>query len=223
MLYIPLMFRTPQVEVLVNPSEHDIIDFARDDSEQGVRTLTDVHDNLFVWKSGDAIHGQIAKALEGKMPGWEPTSATVGGNEWFVAKRVAPVFQELIARGRQAARRGATDPQKHDAAPLPLYVFRPLLNIDDFAEWAEDNGFKSMIDDPHVTVLYSKQPVDWAAMGESTDQVIVKGGVRSVGPLGDQGAVVLHFTAPDIAARHNEDDQARCQSRLRRLPSAYDR
>lgn len=86
----------------------------------------------------------------------------------------------------------------------PLYVHRPLLNAGALATWAKRQGFKSVIADSHVTVLYSKEPVDWDAMGIAADRHSSTGGVRAVDPLGDQGAVVLRFTSPALKNRHDQ-------------------
>ena len=90
--------------------------------------------------------------------------------------------------------------------PKSLYVCRELVNTKEFKAWAEAQGFDSIIDDLHVTVLYSKKPVDWFEMGEPyAEQVEVKaGGPRSVEPLGDEGAMVLHFASSELCWRHEE-------------------
>lgn len=95
-----------------------------------------------------------------------------------------------------------------DAAPRPLYVSRPLVNVAEFTKWAKSQGFGSVVDDLHVTVTFSRSPVDWMAMGDnwSSDQngnlTIEPGGARLVEPLGDKGAVVLLFNSSALAYRH---------------------
>jgi len=94
-----------------------------------------------------------------------------------------------------------------DAAPRPLYVSRKLVNVAEFAAWAKAQGFPEPRD-PHVTVTFSRAPVDWMAMGDnwSSDQngnlTIEPGGARIVEPLGDKGAVVLLFNSSALAYRH---------------------
>jgi phage-related protein (TIGR01555 family) len=99
----------------------------------------------------------------------------------------------------------------NDAAPRPLYVRRNLLNGDDLVTWAKAQGFETTLpaDDMHVTVLYSKQPVDWMKMGETWTSepdggLIVKaGGPREIEQF-DGGAVVLQFASWSLRSRHAE-------------------
>lgn len=103
--------------------------------------------------------------------------------------------------------------QQQDAAPRSLYVSRKLLNADEFLRWAKAQGFSSTldVDDLHVTVAYSKTPLDWMKVeGEDWNQEkdgtieVPPGGVRIVEPLGDKGAVVLLFTSSRLSWRHEQ-------------------
>ncbi|CAN5268322.1 hypothetical protein BH10PSE13_BH10PSE13_23730 [soil metagenome] len=62
------------------------------------------------------------------------------------------------------------DPKISFAAddPRPLYVYRKLINAADLLDWAREKGFTSTLpaDDLHVTVTYSKTPVNWFAMSQ---------------------------------------------------------
>lgn len=95
----------------------------------------------------------------------------------------------------------------------PLYVSRKLLNASEVIAWAKSQGFTSTTpaDDMHVTVLYSKEPVDWFAMGDTWASdadgglTVRKGGPRFVevfGPGDGTGAVVLRFYSDDLRWRH---------------------
>lgn len=93
--------------------------------------------------------------------------------------------------------------------PRPLYVHRKLLNADKLVAWARKQGFRSVVDpaDMHVTVAYSKRPVNWFSMGDDFGFYreplrVMPGGPRVVDRLGDKGAVVLHFWDGYIANRH---------------------
>jgi phage-related protein (TIGR01555 family) len=98
-----------------------------------------------------------------------------------------------------------------DAAPQPLYVRRDLLNGADLIKWAKANGFKQTLtaDDMHVTVLYSRQPVDPMKMGEAWDSdekggmTIKPGGPRALERFGE-GAVVLQFASWSLVSRHDD-------------------
>jgi hypothetical protein len=105
---------------------------------------------------------------------------------------------------------GSAPPRRaaNDAKPRTLYVHRKLLNAAEFIRWAKSQGFESTLpaDDLHVTVLYSKAPVDWMKMGEdfAGELIVSAGGARIVEPLGDKGAVVLLFNSSSLAWRHEE-------------------
>lgn len=111
------------------------------------------------------------------------------------------------------ARRAANDAASWmtDATPRPTYVQRKLLNASVLIAWAKANGFESTLpaDDMHVTVLYSRQPVDPMKMGrdwreDEKGQITVRpGGPRSIERLGEN-AVVLRFACPDLDWRHRD-------------------
>lgn len=97
----------------------------------------------------------------------------------------------------------------NDATPRPLYVHRKLLNAADLIAWAKAQGLQSTLpaEDMHVTVLYSRQPVDPMALGnpifaESDGGLIVKaGGPRALERFGE-GATVLQFASWELSSRH---------------------
>lgn len=89
------------------------------------------------------------------------------------------------------------------SVPRSLYVHRDLQNVAEIAAWARSQNLTDILEDPHVTVLYSKTPVDWSAMGTGADSVTVPASDdREVIPLGDGGAIVLKFKSDELAARH---------------------
>ncbi|HEU4958997.1 MAG TPA: DUF935 family protein [Sphingomonas sp.] len=94
------------------------------------------------------------------------------------------------------------------ADPQPLYVYRRVLNADEIIAWARSQGFASTVpaSDMHVTIAYSRAPVNWFAMAADfvpgADLTVQPGGPRLVDRLGDQGAVVLLFANGDLAWRN---------------------
>lgn len=99
------------------------------------------------------------------------------------------------------------------AEPRPLYIYRRLRNAKALVAWAKSQGFKSTLPggEMHVTVAYSRRPVDmfkigqaWTMIGESAGVTVSEGGPRAVERLGDQGAVVLRFSSSNLEARHRE-------------------
>jgi len=96
-----------------------------------------------------------------------------------------------------------------DAAPRTLYVSRKVINGAEIIEWAKSQGFDSTVPaaDLHVTVAYSRNPVDWMKVGESWSGdgkgqlKIAPGGARLIDKFGE-GAVVLLFNSSELAWRH---------------------
>jgi len=91
--------------------------------------------------------------------------------------------------------------------PRSLYVRRDLINVSALRAWAEKQGFKSVISDFHVTILYSKVPVDWLKIGADEFRSDPDGGlvVKAGGPRVIErfnSAVVLCFANSDIQYRH---------------------
>lgn len=95
----------------------------------------------------------------------------------------------------------------NDAAPRTLYVRRDVLNRADIVKWAEGQGFTDIVPDLHVTIAYSKTPVDWFSVGESWSPrlEIGAGGPRQMEALGESGEYyALLITASDLRWRHAE-------------------
>jgi hypothetical protein len=100
-----------------------------------------------------------------------------------------------------------------DAAPRSLYVSRKLLNAADVIAWAKGQGFETTVaaDEMHVTVLYSRTPVDWMAMGNAWDEDqngqlrVAPGGPRMLDRFGSMAdAVVLLFNSSSLSWRHED-------------------
>lgn len=92
-----------------------------------------------------------------------------------------------------------------NATPKTLYINRQLLNTDVFLAWAVEQGFDKSLkaDDLHVTIAFSKQPVDWDEIEPLTDELRVDNGKREIKPLGDEGAVILAFESAALTNRWN--------------------
>lgn len=93
-----------------------------------------------------------------------------------------------------------------DMAPTSLYISRKVVNADTITAWAARQGIE--IADPsdlHVTVCYSRAPLDWFEVGEpwSSRIVVPEGGPRLVERF-DGGAVVLRFAANELNWRHRQ-------------------
>ncbi|ACL58465.1 anti-CBASS protein Acb1 family protein [Methylobacterium nodulans] len=102
-----------------------------------------------------------------------------------------------VAGGQQVA----------DAAPRTLYVSRKLLNGADLLAWAKSQGFTDLYPagELHVTIAYSRQPVDWMAVGptwQGAELKVEAGGPRLVERFGD--VVVLLFSSSELRWRWQE-------------------
>ena len=93
----------------------------------------------------------------------------------------------------------------NDALPKTLYVYRPVLNAAEIIAWAKAQGFDKTLEasDMHVTIAYSRAPVDWMAISEpwNSEIKLPKGGARIVEKF-DGGATVLLFKSSDLEYRH---------------------
>jgi len=142
-----------------------------------------------------------AKAA-GDEPGLtaEPTEAEIAEEEARTALALA------AANGNATALpRAANDARfAMDAAPRTLYVRRDVINKAEIKKWAEAQGFTDIVPDLHVTIMYSRQPVDWFKMGNawSAKMEMPAGGPRQMHSFGD--ARVLLISADELRWRHDE-------------------
>lgn len=101
----------------------------------------------------------------------------------------------------------------NDAAPRPLYVRRDVLNSGEIISWAKSQGFETTLaaDDLHVTITFSRTPVDWMKMGDSWSGdgkgniTINPGGARMMEQFGK--ATVLLFASSELSWRHESMKQ----------------
>ncbi|PWE26738.1 hypothetical protein C4N9_20860 [Pararhodobacter marinus] len=97
-----------------------------------------------------------------------------------------------------------------DSAPRTLYVSRKVLNAGEIIRWAKSQGFGKTLNasDLHVTVAFSRTPVDWMECGESWQgRVEVEaGGPRQMERFGE--ARVLLFASNDLHWRHERFKEA---------------
>jgi len=96
-----------------------------------------------------------------------------------------------------------------DAEPKTLYVRRDVVNAEEITAWAKSQGLTEIVEDLHVTVVYSQAPLDWIKAGNASDWdgkaeiTIPEGGPRVVEPLGNMSAVLL-FASSSLCWRHEE-------------------
>jgi hypothetical protein len=135
-------------------------------------------------------------------------AAALGG---AIDPETGTIIPEAVPAANDNAKRVAAFAAEYGVDDTaPLYVSRQLLNAADLIAWAKGQGFKVTVPaaDMHVTILYSKQPVDWFGMGQpwsDDDQgrtIVPPGGPRAVEQFGE-GAVVLRFASADLQWRHD--------------------
>lgn len=103
---------------------------------------------------------------------------------------------------------------------MPMYGYRPVMNAESLIEWAKSQGLTKSLaaDDMHVTVVYSRDGYivnEYAEPSHTSfyGNLVVRGGKRSVSPLGDKGAVVLKIESIDLTQEWLEH---------RRMGASYD-
>lgn len=146
---------------------------------------------------------------EGYLPGLENALAALPDDERYGVEANPDVETDPPSLQPKGGDLPAGAEGMNDAAPRPLYVRRDLLNAADLIAWAKANGLETTLpaSDMHVTVLYSRQPVDPMAMGETWGSeadggLIVKaGGPRALEVFGE-GALVLQFASWSLTSRH---------------------
>lgn len=98
-----------------------------------------------------------------------------------------------------------------DAAPRTLCVRRDVINADEIKRWARGQGITDIVPDLHVTICYSRTPLDWIKAGNASEwgsekngqMTIPAGGPRVVEPLGGMTAVLM-FASSQLCWRHEE-------------------
>lgn len=135
--------------------------------------------------------GGAGGALGGGSPPQASTGPAVGPGE-------APQGAELASKSADVEVAGSLGMRT-------LYVSRRLLNEGAVRAWAASQGFELALPagEMHVTVAYSKDPVDWSRIEPDRDALAVQGGVRSVHQF-DGGAVVLTLESPELRRRWQE-------------------
>lgn len=133
-----------------------------------------------------------------------PPSTAKGGS--------VPPKRPAVADGASMADRISGRSLRLDDAtspPKPLYVHRKVLNQAELKAWAKKAGFATSLDDMHVTVIYSKTPVDWLQVptdywtpnaDDDGKLTIPPGGPRVMQQFGK--AVVLSFANTGLQYRH---------------------
>lgn len=139
------------------------------------------------------INGAIESGL---YPGYEQAIADAPEDDGLATEQ-----EQAEETARQAA---LSVEQLGDAAPRTLYVRRDVVNRAEITKWAKSQGFTDIVPDLHVTITYSRAPVDWFKMGSTWDEemTLPKGGARQMETFGE--AKVLLIQSNMLQWRHEE-------------------
>lgn len=82
-----------------------------------------------------------------------------------------------------------------------LYMSRKVENAEEIIKWAKEAGFSKTVtaEDMHVTVAFSKAPVEWKLIKANPKGLSVLGGIRSIQKLNN--AIVLRFESGNLTQR----------------------
>lgn len=143
----------------------------------------------------EALSDALVTALveDGSLPGLEAAIEEYGGlaeqddDEVEVAAAMLPAPIEAS-----------------DATPRTLYVHRKVLNAGEIIAHFKQQGFATTLsaDDLHVTIAYSRRPLDWMKAGAAWESEIKlsAGGPRLMEQFGL--ATVLLFSSHELEWRH---------------------
>lgn len=177
------------------------------------RPTCQVEDVAF--KDADAVAGALAKMAQAGAMLTPDDPVIVDVRELLGVSAPNPVSPELAgmvpaAPEPTAAGDAAAAAALAKVAPRTLYVHRQLLNADAVRAWAASQGIATTLapDDMHVTVAFSRAPVDWSQLTPDPFRATVLGGARAVYQFPPRstpnGALVLKFASPQLAGRWQE-------------------
>lgn len=139
--------------------------------------------------------------------------AKVGANALVEAQAMPGIEDEMeAAQGSDLPEPEpeATSARVADAAPRSLYVSRKVLNGVQILRHFAEQGVTPVLasDDLHVTIAYSKKPIDWMAVpadwaaNHDGRMSIAAGGPRMMDKFGE--ALVLLFNSWQLSSRHGD-------------------
>lgn len=139
------------------------------------------------------------------LPGFDQAIEEAGGLPDYEMEA-----EEESERERLRLEAAAKGQNTADAAPRTLYIRRDVLNAADIVAWAKSQGIEDVQEGLHVTVIHTRTPIDWIAVGQAGEwsseddgkMVIAPGGPRLVERFGE--AVVLQFASTRLAWRHED-------------------
>lgn len=153
---------------------------------------------------GDKITSAFKKVVEMELLPEEAVGTSLVGA--LTETGVAPGLEAQVGDHFKGGGEDDDTSLLADAAPRTLYVHRKVKNADAILEWAKGQGFNTTLeaDDLHVTVCFSRRPVDWLKMPTDWhgDLTVKEGGARLMEKFGE--ARVLVFGSDSLRWRHED-------------------
>lgn len=151
----------------------------------------------------DALVNRLVE--DGVLPGLDAAI-----EEYGKLSEQEPSEEELAAAAAAANQNQPPANQRraaNDAAPRTLYIRRDVLNAADIRAWAKGQGFDTVQEGLHVTIIHTRTPMDWIKVGEDYwgedgKMTIAEGGPRLMERFGD--AIVLQFASSRLTWRHED-------------------
>lgn len=150
----------------------------------------------------EAVSGQL---IENKFyPGLAEVMKREPDFDVFKTEEELALQQQLLNGGDDES---DNPPPVTDAAPRTLYMRRDVLNASEIIAHYRNQGVKKLYEPEsmHVTIVYSKTPVDWMKFGEPWNSKITvePGGPRLHELFGENSDVlVLQFASGELDYRH---------------------
>ncbi len=154
----------------------------------------------------DALSDALVNTFveDGSLPGLDAAIEEHG----TLSEQEPDEDEQRAAVGEEAKERAK--PITGDAAPRTLYVRRDVLNAAEITAWAQAQGFETVQDGLHVTIIHTRTPLDWIQVGqagewssdEDGEMTIAPGGPRLMERFGE--AVVLQFASSRLTWRHED-------------------
>jgi PBSX family phage portal protein len=192
---------------VIEPDKEKAIELAKANNQEGIYDLAG-QQTIIVTRGAAESRQQKSETGTVRSTSQRFSKRDRGGD----SEAASPAQRKAAALIKSAVQLIATDGTAHgaggealEASPKDrtLYVSRPVTNAAEIVAWAKKQGFETTLppEDMHVTVCYSKQPVDWSRYTPDTDPIRVQVGLRKVQTLGPKGAIVLTFESLPLAVR----------------------
>ena len=190
-----------------------VVRVVEEEADRKIEAETDEILSRIGWRRTDeSFNDTFGEGYERVAPPAPPVTSSAGGADVVDPKPVLQIPASDTQTADTSPADGKVTPLKVASFaandPRPLYVYRAVKNGEEIIAWAREQGFTSIMPaaELHVTVMYSRQPVNWFDMASDFvlgDKLVLDpGGPRVVDRLGE--AVVLHFASQDLAWRNRQ-------------------